>query len=90
MLKTSGSIESTTRPGKSGVRVGGDGGETLTSRLKTSSLTYLSTNAAKVIIKYDELDKSGGGAGGKSVEKLSKSWKIVKKSEKPQRLEKVM
>ena len=31
MLKTSGSTESTTRPGEGGVGVGGDSGETLTS-----------------------------------------------------------
>ena len=80
MLKTSGSTESTTRPGKGGVGVGGDGGETLTSMLGTSS----STSAAWITVKYYEVD----GGGGKSVEKSSGSQRIVKKSEKPQRPEK--
>ena len=78
MLKTSGSTESTTRPGKGGVGVGGDGGDDggheiaapLTSRLWTSASTDASTSMARVMVKYDEVD--GGSAGGKSVKKSSK------------------
>ena len=96
MLKTSGSTESTTRPGKGGVGVGGDGGDDggheiaapLTSRLWTSASTDASTSAARVMVKYDEVDGGRSGAVGKSVKKSSKSRRIVKKSKKPQRSEK--
>ena len=87
MLKTSGSTESTTRPGKGGVGVGGDGGETLTSRLRTSSSTDSSTSAAQIVVEFDGVD-AGGGAVVKSVEKSSKSRRIVKKVQKLQRSEK--
>ena len=88
MLKTSGSTEFTTRPGKGEVGVGADGGETLTSRLRTSSSTDSSTSAAQIVVEFDGVD-AGGGAVGKSVKKSSKSRRIVKKSEKPQRPEKL-
>ena len=58
--------------------------------LRTSVSTDSSTSAAKVIINYDEVDRSRSGAGDKLVEKLSKSQRIVKKSKKSQRLEKVV
>ena len=83
-MKTSGSTESTTRPGKSGVEVGGDRVETLTSKLRMSSLTDSSTSAAQIMVEFDGVD-AGNSAVGKSVKKLSKSRKIVKKSEKPQK-----
>ena len=54
----------------------------LTSMLKTSSSTNLSTNATQSTVKYDEVD-----VGGKLVEKSSESRKIVKKLKKPQRSE---
>ena len=47
-----------------------------------------STSAAKVMVKYEEVDGGRSGAVGKSVKKSSKSRKIVKKSKKPQRSEK--
>ena len=40
------------------------------------------------MFEYDEVD-GGVGNGGKLVEKLSKSRRIVKKSKKPQRLKKL-
>ena len=79
MLKTSGSTESTTRPGKGGVEVGGDGGETLTLRLRTSKSTDSSTKTTQIAVKYDGVDSDVG----KSAEESSKSRRIVKKSEKP-------
>ena len=56
MLKTSGSTESTTRPGKSGVEVGSDGGETLTSRLRTSKSMDSSTKTTQIAVEYDGVD----------------------------------
>ena len=56
----------------------------LTLMLKTSSSTESSTNATQSTVKDDEVDGSG-----KSVKKLSKGRKIVKKSVKPQRPEKL-
>ena len=84
MLKTSGSTESTTRPGEGGVGVGIDGGETLTSRLRTSKSMDSSTKTTQIAVEYDEVD----GGVGKSTEKSSKSRRIVKKLEKPQRSKK--
>ena len=55
----------------------------LTSILKTSLLTDSWTSAIQIAVERDEVD-----AGSKSVEKLSKSRKIVKKSKKPQKSEK--
>ena len=55
----------------------------LISMLKTSSSTDSSTSATQITVEHDEVD-----AGGKSVKKLSKSRRIVKKSKKPQRSEK--
>ena len=82
MLKTSGSTESTTRPGKGGVRVGGNGGETLTLRLlRTSSSTDSSTSTAQIVVEFDAVD-AGGGAVGKLVKNSSRSQRIVK-SRKP-------
>ena len=72
MLKTSGSTGSTTRPGKGGVGVGGDGGETFTSRLKTSSSIDSSTSAAQSVVEFDGVD-AGGGAVSKLAKKSSKS-----------------
>ena len=46
--------------------------------------TDSSTSMAQIAIEYDGVD----GVGGKSVEKSSKSRRIIKKSKKPQRLEK--
>ena len=51
--------------------------------LKTSSST--AHQLAQITVKYDEVD----GGVGKSVKKLSKGQRIVKKSEKPQRPEKL-
>ena len=51
-------------------------------RLKTNSSTDLSTSVPQSVVKYDKVD-----AGGKLVKKSSKSRRIVKKSEKPQRPE---
>ena len=47
-----------------------------------------STSAARVMVKYEEVDGGRSGAVGKLVKKSSKSRRIVKKSEKPQRPEK--
>ena len=47
-----------------------------------------STSAARVMVKYKEVDGGRSGAVGKSVKKLSKSRRIVKKSRKPQRSKK--
>ena len=87
MLKTLGSTESTTKPGKGGVGVRGDGGSfiqgfstvatLLTSMLKTRSSMDSPTSATQIAVEHDEI-----GAGGKSVKKLvaklSKSPRIVK------------
>ena len=48
-----------------------------------------STSAARVMVKYEEVDGGRSGAVGKSVKKSSKSRRIIKKSEKPQRPEKL-
>ena len=55
----------------------------LTSMLRTSSST--AHQLAQITVEYDEFD----GGVGKLVKKLSKGRKIVKKSEKPQRPEKL-
>ena len=55
---------------------------------KTSSSIDLSTSVAQIMIDFDGVDISGD-AISKSVKKLSKSWKIVKKPKKPQRSENV-
>ena len=47
-----------------------------------------STNAARVMVKYEEVDGGRSGAVGKLVKKSSKSRKIVKRFKKPQRSEK--
>ena len=78
-MKTSGSTESTIRLEKGGVRVGGDGGETLTSRLRMSLLTNSSTSAAQIMVEFDE---GKSGAIGKSVKKSSKKSKKHQRSEK--------
>ena len=59
MLKTSGSTKSTSRLGKGGVGVGGDGNKTLISRLRTSSSTDSSTSATWNVFDYDEVDDVG-------------------------------
>ena len=48
----------------------------------------LSTSAARVMVRYEKVDEGRSAAIGKSVNKSSKSRKIVKKSKKPQRSEK--
>ena len=58
----------------------------LTSMLRTSSSTDSSTSATQIAVEYDGVD----GGGGQLVEKSSKSRRIVERSEKPQRPEKVM
>ena len=47
-----------------------------------------STSAARVMVKYEEVDGGRSGAVGKSVKKSSNSRRIVKKFKKPQRSEK--
>ena len=77
-MKTSGSIESTTRSGKGRVGVGddsgGNGSEILTLRFRTSSITDSSTSAAWIVVEFDGVD-AGGGAISKKVEEFSKSPK---------------
>ena len=88
MLKTSRSIKYIIRSGKSGVGNSGDGSRIFISRLKTSSSTDLLTSAAQIVVEFDKIDINGS-AIGKLVKKLSKSRRIVKKSEKPQRPERL-
>ena len=38
-----------------------------------------STSVAKVLVKYDEIDRARSGASSKWIKNLSKSWKIVKR-----------
>ena len=45
----------------------------LTLRLWRSALTDASTSAARVMVKYDEVDRGKSGIVGKSIKKLSKS-----------------
>ena len=74
MLKTSGSTESTIRPGKSRVGVGGDGGDDgggkLTSMLGISSSTDSSTSAAQVVVEYSGVDDSMVILTGSSLPKV--------------------
>ena len=56
------------------------------SMFRTSSSTDSSTSATQIAVQYDRLD----GGGGQLVKKSSKSRRIVERSEKPQRPEKVM
>ena len=70
MLKTSRSTESTTRPGKGRVGVGGDGGDngghddkSPTLMLRTSTSTDSSTSATQIVVEYDGVDDSGGRSG---------------------------
>ena len=42
-----------------------------------------STSAARVMVKYEEVDGGRSGAVGKLVKKSSKSRRIVKKSKRP-------
>ena len=60
----------------------------LTLMLRTCSLLDVSTSATQLVIKYDEFD----GDSGKLVEKLSKSWRIIKsqKTSKVLRVAKVI
>ena len=85
MLKTSGSTESTIRSGKGKVEVGGDGngdgGKTLTSRLRTSSSTDSSTSAAQIVVEFDRVDASGDAVGKKS-KNCQKIRKNLKRPEK--------
>ena len=91
ILKISRSTKSTTRPGKGKVGIGGGSGDdddhdngAIPSMLRTSSSTDLSTNITQTVVEDDGVDSGCD----KLVEKLSKSRRIVKKSEKPQRPEK--
>ena len=54
-----------------------------------SASTDLSASAAPIAFKYDEVGGDKSGAISKSVKKSSKGQIIVKKSEKPQRPEKL-
>ena len=54
-------------------------GSHLNSMLKTSLSADLSTRKAQIVVEFDGFD-AGGGDGGKSVKKLSKSRGIVNKS----------
>ena len=51
-------------------------------------INHSSTSAARVMVKYEEVDGGRSGAVGKLVKKSSKSQRIVKKSKRPQRSEK--
>ena len=68
MLKTSGSTESTTRPGKGRVGVGGNGNDKInddatSSMLRTSSSTDSSTSMTQIVVEYDGVDNGGGRSG---------------------------
>ena len=77
MFKTSGSTKSTTRPGKGGVGVDGDGGDDGghdNSATSSSSSTDSSTSATQIAVEYDGV----GSGGGKWVEESSKKSKNLK------------
>ena len=61
----------------------------LTSMLRTSLSTDSLASAAQIVVEFDGVDAGGGGTIGKSVKNLSKSRRIIKKSKKPQRPEKL-
>ena len=48
---------------------------------KDERINNSSTIVARIIVKYEEVDGGRTGDIGKSVKKLSKAWRIVKKSE---------
>ena len=81
ILKISGSIESITRLGKGGVRVGDDSGDDAgydNGATSLSSSTDLSTGATQIAVDYDGVD---GGVASESknrqkVEKPQKSKKL--------------
>ena len=56
---------------------------------RDSDKTDSSASEAQIAVKYDEVDGGRSGAVGKSVKKLSKGRRIVKKSEKSQRPERL-
>ena len=43
---------------------------------------------AQIVVEFNRVVTSNGG-GGKSIKKLSKSWKIFEKPKKPQRSDKI-
>ena len=68
MLKTSGSTESTTRPGKGRVGVGRNGNDKIndddtSSMLRTSSSIDSSTSVTQIVVEYDGVDDGGGRSG---------------------------
>ena len=74
MLKTSKSIESTIKPRKSRVGIGGNDSDKInddatSSMLRTSSSIDSSISTTQIAVEYNEVD----GGGGKLVKKLSKS-----------------
>ena len=58
------------------------------SRLRTSESTNSSISAARVMVKYNEVDGGKSGAVGKLVEKSCQKVEELSKVEKPQRPEK--
>ena len=77
MLKTSGSTESITRPGKGkvgDVGNGGDDGGHDNGTTSSSSSTDTSTSTIQIAVEYDGVD----GGGSKWVKELSKSQKTSK------------
>ena len=68
MLKTLGSIESTIRPGKGGVRVGGNGGDKINDNatslmLRTCSSKDSLTSVTQIVVEYDGVDDGDGCSG---------------------------
>ena len=86
MLRTNSSIDSSTSAAQIGIDYGGVDDGAITSMLRTSASTGSSASAAQIVVEFDGFD-AGGGAGGKSVEKLSKSRELSKKFKKSQRPE---
>ena len=86
MLKTSESTKSTTRPGKGGVEVGGDGGDDgghddeIHLKAQDKRINDSLTSAARVMVNYKEVDRGKSGAIGKSVKKSSKVEELLKSS----------
>ena len=77
MLRTSSSTDSSTSMTQIVVDYGGVDDGAITSMVRTSSSTDSSASAAQIVVEFDGVD-TGGGGGGKSTKKLSKSRRIVK------------